>query len=60
LCVPLSNAWHNRAAAVDAPFQNALSAAPRSSHGHTRHGRDGCGMKVPCTSREAFRCQHAK
>ena len=24
------NVWHNRAAAVDAPFQNARPAAPRS------------------------------
>ncbi|QDV61087.1 hypothetical protein Mal65_02100 [Crateriforma conspicua] len=24
------NVWHNRAAAVDAPLENALSAAPRS------------------------------
>jgi hypothetical protein len=25
-----ASVWHNRAAAVDAPFENARSAAPRS------------------------------
>ncbi|TWU51464.1 hypothetical protein Poly59_30560 [Rubripirellula reticaptiva] len=31
------NVWHNRAAAVVAPFENALSAAPRSCHCYPAH-----------------------
>lgn len=48
----LTNVWHNRAAAVDAPFENALSAAPRSclcyaaGHGNS-HAHDAITMDKP-------------
>jgi hypothetical protein len=39
---------------VISPFENARSATRVHFFGYARHGRDGCGVRVPCTSLGTF------
>ena len=53
--------WDQRAAEVDNDLtRNLTTAAPLHPMGYARHGRDCCGVKVPCTRLETFVDQYTK